>query len=151
MVLKIQNMTPASPWFLVWETLSKGHPSCIDGKWEQNGIGTITSSSHSNYSAVMDSTLIFSLRLRILLITSHRQLIFKILFICILCAWLFCLCVCKCKAHRSQKWALELLELELPTVFSCHASAVKWTRVLCKSNQCFQPLLSHLSILALNF
>jgi hypothetical protein len=55
---------------------------------------------------------------------------------------MFCLHICMCTscmpaAHRCQKRASDLLELELLKAVSHNVSAKKSTGVLCKNNQCF--------------
>lgn len=50
-------------------------------------------------------------------------------------------------AHRCQKQASDLLELELWLVVSHHVGSGTLTQILCKSNKCYAPLI-HLSALS---
>lgn len=66
----------------------------------------------------------------------------------ILCVWVSCLHIClhiPCApgAQGGQKAALDLLDLELQKVVSCHVGAENWTRVLCRAAS---PLTTELSL-----
>lgn len=75
--------------------------------------------------------------------------IYSFIFMCVCCLRV-CMCTtCLPSAHRAQRKALSLPELDFQTVVSCHVDAGNWAQVGCQRGQCsslLSPLSSHRSL-----